>query len=274
MALSDWGKYLVFSTAAQLWNQDWISNYYTHGSTVGANLRGMVLARQPVKPQTNPFDEAITGRLRADSRALKQNARNVREAGSMVSTAASAVTAIKSALQEMEALATDVKNGDMAYSDSVKNTYNALRDKIIASIEKTQFNGIKMLDSAKWGTSQIDSNGNVYVQGLADGGFDVTFQALDKSGLGALDGTNLNAAGTLQTELDTLSGFLGDMETIGKIYSRRAEGLGYQASTLESQAIFLKQAADARRQEPTKSIEKIVLELLMRTSGTLINEEG
>ncbi|GAB1408889.1 flagellin [Desulfovibrionales bacterium] len=273
MALSDWGRYLVFSMATQLWSQDWIMNHYTHGSAAGKNLRDMVLARQPVKPLTNPFDEAITGRLRADSRALMQNARNVREAGAMVDMAASAVGSIKTALEEMQALAMAVDAGDMT-AGAAAGDYNALRDKITSIIKHTQFNGIHLLDDTAWGTDQIDTEGKVYVQGLVDGGFDVSLQKLPQSDLAHLSGAHLADPGDLQTELDALSGLVGDMDTLSKLYTKRADGLKHQATTLESQAEFLQQAVEARRQEPTKSIEDIVLEMLTRKSGTLMDEHG
>lgn len=273
MALSDWGRYLVFSMATQLWTQDWILNHYTHGSAAGKNLRDMVLARQPVKPLTNPFDEAITGRLRADSRSLMQNARNVRQASAMMSTAASAVNTIRSALEEMQDLAIAVDNGELSASTAAGD-YNALRDTITNIIKRTQFNGIKMLDVDAWGTGQIDADGAVYVQGLVDGGFDVVFQKPDKDGLANLSGANLADAGNRQTELSTLSGFISVMEALSKRYTNRADGLKHLATSLESQAKFLEQAVQVRRQEPTKSIEDIVLDMLTRTSGTIVNEQG
>ncbi len=102
MALSDLQKLFVVSTATQMWQQDLLMNAYFQGSAVGANLREMVLGRQPVKPLTNPFDEAITGRLRSDSAAIRRAGKNVQEASSMVGIAASAVGAIKGVLEHPE----------------------------------------------------------------------------------------------------------------------------------------------------------------------------
>ena len=84
MALSDLQKLFVVSTATRMWQQDLLMNAYFQGSAVGANLREMILGQQPVKPLTNPFDEAITGRLRSDSAAIRRAGQNVQEASSMV----------------------------------------------------------------------------------------------------------------------------------------------------------------------------------------------
>lgn len=277
MALSDLQKLFVVSTATQMWQQDLLMNVYFQGSSVGANLREMILGQQPVKPLTNPFDEAITGRLRSDSAAIRQAGKNVREASSMVGIAAGAVGTIKSTLEEMLSLAQQVKDGDLAYSADIATQYNALRDKVTGIIESTQYNGISLLDDTRWGTDQIDADGNVFIQSFAqgaDGGFDVTFQKLDATGLAALSGAALedNPAGSLQTELDTLSVHIGDMTTLEEVYSQREDGLNYQATALDSQADLLDQAVQARRQTPVLSLEEILIRLLMRDTGTLLDE--
>ena len=278
MALSDLQKLFVVSTATQMWQQDLLMNAYFQGSAVGANLREMVLGRQPVKPLTNPFDEAITGRLRSDSAAIRRAARNVQEASSMVGVAAEAVGTIKGILEEMQSLAQQVKDGDLTYSADVASQYNALRDSITPIIEGTYHNGIAVLDKAQWDTDQISADGKVHIQSLSSaaggGGFDVVFQEVDKTGLAALSGANLedDPAGSLEDELDTLSGHIADMENLEDIYGRREDGLTYQATALGSQSDLRDQAVEARRQTPTLSLEEILIRLLMRDTGTLVDE--
>ncbi len=278
MALSDLQKLFVVSTATQMWQQDLLMNAYFQGSAVGANLREMVLGRQPVKPLTNPFDEAITGRLRSDSAAIRRAGKNVQEASAMVGIAAGAVGTIKGVLEEMQSLAQQIKDGVLTYSADVANQYNSLRDSIAPIIEGTYHNGIAVLDKSQWGTDQISSDGKVHIQSIPStaggGGFDVVFQEMDEAGLAALDGGNLedDPAGSLQTELDSLSTHIGDMATLEEIYSQREDGLTYQATALDSQADLLDQAVDARRQTPTLSLEEILIRLLMRDTGTLMDE--
>jgi flagellin len=276
MALTDLQRLMVYDTANQLWQQDLLMSAYFQGSTVGANLRSMILGSQPVQPLTNPFDEAITGKLRADSATIRQNARNVSEAASMMGVATEAVGTIKSTLEEMQALAQKVDEGDLTYSTTVGDEYDALRGKIVSIVENTQYNGISLLDSRKWGTSQIDGDGNVHIQAFLDDGFDVTFHALDDEGWGDLQGTQLDedGGGNLEGQLLTLSTFIGDMTTVEDIYSNRQGGLEYQAAALENQADLMDQAVEARRQTPTLSLEQILLDLLSRDSGTIVDASG
>lgn len=278
MALTDLEKIFVYDTANQIWQQDLLMNSYFQGSSVGANLREMMLGRPAVKPLTNPYDEAITGRLRADSATIRQGARNVQESSSMVGIAAEAVGTIKTTLEEMENIAKQVKEGDLTYSSAVAEDYNALRDKIVGIVESTLYNGIALLDSSEWGTEQIDSKGNVHIQSNLSGnpkygGFNVTFKALDTIPWSTqLSGAALGNPTTLQTQLDRLSGYIGDMATQEELYTERQDGLTSQAVSLESQADLLDQAVEARRQTPTLSLEEILIRLLMRDTGTLLDE--
>ena len=283
MALSDLQRLVVYDTANQLWQQDMLMNAYFHGSSVGANLRSMILGRQPVQPLTNPFDEAITGKLRADSRTIRQNARNVKEGGAMMGIAKEAVSTIKGLLEEMEALAKSVQTkidegGTISQED--KDDYDALRERITSTIGATRYNNIALLDKSQWDTEQISADGEVHIQGFPDGGFDLTFRALDAANSdfawGNLTGENLDdsAGGDLENQLQTLSGYIGDMTLIEDIYTRRQDGLEYQAASLESQADLLDQAVEARRHVPTKSLEQILLDLLFRNSGRIVDETG
>ncbi|SMP67564.1 flagellin [Desulfonatronum zhilinae] len=281
MALSDLQRLVVYDTANQLWQQDMLMNAYFHGSSVGANLRSMILGRQPVQPLTNPFDEAITGKLRADSATIRQNARNVREAGSMMGIAKEAVSTIKGLLEEMEALAKKVKEekvSDPSYDTTDdQGDYEALRKRITGIIESTRYNNISLLDGSQWGTEQISADGKVHIQGFPDGGFDLTFRALDSDNSDFNWDTDLTGAkldADPDEQLITLSGYIGDMTLIEDIYSNRQDGLEYQAASLESQADLLDQAVEARRHVPTKSLEQILLDLLFRNSGRIVDETG
>ncbi|GAB6113172.1 flagellin [Desulfomicrobium salsuginis] len=274
MALTDLEKLFVYTTANQIWQQDLLMNAYFQGSSVGANLREMVLGRPAVKPLTNPYDQAITGRLRADSATIRQGARNVTEAASMVGIAAEAVGTIKSTLEDMQDIATKIKTGELVWNTTIRDEYNSLRDKITGIVQSTLYNGIALLDSTQWGTDQIDSGGAVHVQAFLSGGFDVTFKALDSPTppWSNLSGASLNNATGLQTELLELSELLGYVGTVEDIYTKRASGLNFQASSLESQADLLDQAVEARRQSPTLSLEEILVRLLLRDTGTLMDE--
>lgn len=275
MAITDLYRVLAYDTSMQMLQQDMLMNAYFHGSTVGANLRSMILGQQPVKPLTNPFDEAITGKMRSDSAVIRQNARNVKEAATMMGMAKEAVSTIKITLEEMEALAKKVDAGDISAA-SAQAEYNGLRVKIKSIVENTKYNNIALLDSTKWDTGQIDASGNVHIQSFLDGGFDVTFRPLDSLSWDSLDGTELDvgAGGDLQGQLTLLSGFITDMTTVEDIYSRRRDGLDYQAAGLESQADLLDQAVEARRHAPALSLEEILLRLLFRDSGTVMDSIG
>lgn len=294
MALSDLERSVLYNTHNYLWQQDMLINAYFHGSTVGANLREMMIGRPPVVPLTNPFDEAITGKMRSDSRAIRQNASNVQEGAQMMGIASEAVKTIKSTLEEMEALAKALKEqkdndetGSWEASDADKADYKAMKDKIESIINYTSYNNIPLLDGSQWPTGdQIDEDGNVFIKGLPgsdggkkDGGFNINFRNLDDLNWERLSSEHLkeddspeNEWENIEGQLGVLSNALGDINLIDDIYTRRKSGLEFQAASLESQADILDQAVEARRQTPTLSLEEIILRLLHQYTGSIIDE--
>ena len=270
MVLDAYQRYFIYDYSMDLLQQDMLTNAYFTGSAVGASLRDMVLARQPVQPLTQPYDEAITGTLRADAAAVAQNARNVAEAASMVGTAKTAVAQINDALSSMEDIIDKINAGELSASSSVVQAdYDALRDQITGIMESTDYNGIYMLDSTRWDTDQIDTNGRVYIQAYKDGGMYVTFHDLNAIDWSQLDGADL--ATDLSGQLALVESYSSDIATILDVYTGKQESLEYQATQLEAQSDLLTQAATARRQSST-SAEDALLSLLLSGSGTLLDE--
>ncbi len=254
-------------------------NHLFSGSKVGQDLRSMVLG-EPVRAQTftNPFEEAISGTLRADAGATRQAARNVGEAASMMGVARTSMSTIVDALQSMESIIEDIEAGNLeATSSVVQADYDALRDKITGVISFTDYNGIYMLDSAQWGTEQISSGGQVSIQSSKDGGFNISFHAVN-DGSTSTDWTDLSGAalvGDLATQksyVDDLKGWAGAVEDM---YQVKEDNLESQQVQLESQAQLLDSAAQMRKpSDPDYSLEKLLADLIIRETGTIYDTNG
>lgn len=273
MSIDKATQYLIYDTSLQLLQQDLLTNSLFQGGQVGRSLRDMVLSQQPVQPLTNPFDEAITGTLRADARAVGQNARNVTEAAALMGVAQTGTSGILSALGEMENIIERINNNELDETDaSVQDNFNDLRDKILGYIENTDYNGIFMLDSSQWGTEQIDSDGDVFIQAFKNGGFDIRFEAVDGLNFGGLSGASLETDLAGQSAL--VESLQSSMGAIDDAYSSRQTSLEFQAASLENQSSILDQAVEARRQTPTISTEDLLLNLVLRDSGNLVDSSG
>lgn len=278
MALSNFERYFIYDTSLRLLEQDLLTNAYFMGSGTAASLRDMVLARQPVQSLTNPFDEAITGTLRADARTTMQNARNVKEAAKMMGVAFDATAQIYSALGDMKDIIDKLDEGTLTWDDTVKADYNSLRDQVKALVSNTDYNGIYILDGSKWGTEQIDSKGRVYIQAYNDGGFDLNFHDLDAINWDSLvadvgGGNNLGNATYRASQETILDGFMNQTQSIRDLYESREASLEFQSARLASQSDLLEQAANARRTTPTKlNPEQILLDLILSATGSLVNE--
>ncbi len=281
MALTDIEKNFLANYSQQLLQQDMLTNQLFGGSSVASNLRSMVLGG-PVKATTftQPFEEAISGQLRGDAGAVRQASRNVGEASSMMGVARTEMAVIVDALEDMEDIIDKINEGELDGSSAVvQSDYNSLRDKITGTISGADFNGIAVLDSTQWDTSQIDANGNVFIQSSKDGGFNITFHSVDDPSSGTnwtdLAGADLAAVGTRATQLGYVQSLKSEMDSILSMYKSKEDSLQSQETALQSQAQILDGAAQLRKpSDPNYSLEKLLADLIARTTGTLVDNSG
>lgn len=281
MALTDLEKAFIYDYSSRLLERDMLTNQLFAGSAVGQNLRSLVLG-EPVRAATftNPFEEAISGTLRADAGATRQAARNVGEAASMMGVARTGMATISTALSDMEDIIDKINSGELDGSSSVvQSDYNALRDKVLGTISGTDYNGIAMLDSDQWGTSQIDADGKVFIQSDKSGGFNISFHAVDTPASGVnwsdLSGAALGDAGTRATQLGYVQTLASEMNSIQSMYQSKEDSLQSQELALQSQAQILDNAAQLRKpSDPDYSLEKLLADLIARDSGTIFDGTG
>jgi len=103
---------------------------------------------------------AISERLKAQVKGIGQAQRNVQDAVSVVQTAEGALNEVHSMLQRTRELAVQFKNGSLSESDktSIQSEVNQLASEVSQIGEDTEFNGIKLLNSASTITFQVGAN--------------------------------------------------------------------------------------------------------------------
>lgn len=279
MALTDIEKSMLYNYSQQLLEQDMLTNQLFGGSKVGQDLRSMVLG-EPVRAETftNPFEEAITGTLRADAGATRQASRNVGEGAAMMGLAKSSMATINDTLGEMSDMIADIEAGNLDPTSSVvQDNYNDLRDKITGLISSTDYNGIYFLDKSQWGNEQISSAGKVHVQSNQGDGFNMNFIDVS-SGTGSVAWSDLSGA-ALDGQLATQKGYVDSLSSwassIEDMYGSRAGALDSQQFQLESQAQLLDSAVQMRKpSDPNYSLEKLLADLIVRNTGTLVDSSG
>lgn len=279
MALNDIERSLLYDYSQQLLTQDMLTNQLFAGSKVGQDLRSLVLGG-PVRAQTftNPFEEAISGTLRADADSTRQAGRNVGEAASMMGIARSSMATIVDTLGEMEDMIADIEAGTLNPASSVvQDDFDDLRDKITGLISSTDYNGIYFLDSSQWGTEQISSSGGVHIQSDDGDGFNINFNAVD-TGSGSVDWADLSGA-DLNLSLSTQKSYVDNLKqwasSIEGIYENKEDALASEQIQLEGQAQLLDSAAQMRKpSDPDYSLEKLLADLIIRETGTLFDTSG
>ncbi|BCS87095.1 flagellin [Pseudodesulfovibrio sediminis] len=281
MALSDIEKNFIYSYSSQLLQQDMLTNQLFGSSKVGQDLRSLVLGEQRrATVFTNPFEQAISGTLRADADTTRQASRNVGEAAAMMGVAYTQMATINDALNDMEDIIDQIDSGELdGTSAVVQADYTALRDKITGAISNADYNGIAVLDSSQWDTNQIDADGNVYIQSSGSGGFNITFHSVDDPSNGVnwsdLDGAALGVDGTRATQLGYVQSLQSEMSAIMELYDGKVDSLQSQETSLQGQAQLLDQAAQARMpSDPDYSLEKLLADLILKNTGTLVDSSG
>lgn len=273
----------IVDYSLQLLQQDMLTNSLFMGSTTGKSLRDMVLAESAVPNRTNPTAMALSGRLRADAGTLRQASKNVSEAQGIMDTASSAVGSIKTILDSMKGIADKVAAGTMTTADA-KPLYTSLRDEMRGIITATSYNGIALLDGSAWsGDSRLTTSGSgnsltgsVHIQSGNDG---FSLSLLDmKSDLynafddGTADLANAAAAAATAARLSTSA---TSVSGVADIYTSRASSLAGHSAALAKQAEFMDAAAKTREKgNDNRSTEELLLDLILRNSGTVVDEDG
>jgi flagellin len=103
---------------------------------------------------------AISERLRAQVRGIGQAQRNAQDAVSLVQTAEGSLDEVHSMLQRVRELAVQYKNGSLSEADrtSIQSEINQLASEVERIGTSSEFNGIKLLNSASTVTFQVGAN--------------------------------------------------------------------------------------------------------------------
>ena len=103
---------------------------------------------------------AISESLRAQVKGIGQAQRNAQDAVSLVQTAEGSLDEVHSMLQRARELAVQYKNGSLSESDqkSIQSEINQLASEVERIGTSTEFNGIKLLNSAATVTFQVGAN--------------------------------------------------------------------------------------------------------------------
>jgi flagellin len=185
---------------------------------------------------------AVRELMRADISVLRQGARNAQDAISMLQTAEGALQVVDEAVIRMKELAEQAATGSYSTKQrEIMNTeFQQMADEIERIANSTEFNGIKMLDSASgtvtihFGTGNTDDVDNITVNTV-----DVT-----KEGLG-IDDLTIASQASAQAALTTLGDAIEAKDSARAAFGYTINRLESTVSVLEIQAENL-MAAESR----------------------------
>ena len=154
---------------------------------------------------------AISEQMRSKINGLNQATANAQDAVGLIQTAEGALTETHSMLQRMVTLATQSANGtyNSTARSAIQKEVTALDEEIKRIAQKTDYNGIKPLESAGSGLMQVGPT--------ADERLTISYLKMDSSALG-VNGLSVstvskaNSAITkINTAINTVSGYRADL---------------------------------------------------------------
>jgi flagellin len=236
----------------------------------------------------NMLGAALGGRLRGDAAMLRQASANVSEAQSMMSMAATAAGNIAGQIKEAQKLAeaylalpATIPQDDPARTAILKQ-YQAISDNIDSIIKNTTYNGMSLLNGGAWlngderlTVTQVGSGtplaASVHIQ-AGESGFPLTFSDM------SADFNNIARIAEFASPdavRDELSKLQKSAQNLADMYAGRAGSLQSQAASLKSQATILTEAAAQRAKTSAPvSTENLLLNLILRDSGSIFSGQG
>ncbi|MFJ4996816.1 flagellin [Microbacterium sp. NPDC088619] len=207
---------------------------------------------------------AISEGLRSQVNGLNVAARNAQDGISVIQTAEGALTEVHSILQRVRDLAvqagSDSNNADSR--DAIKTEINTLGEELTRVAASTNFNGIKLLDSASTLTFQVGAGSEAAEDQIA-----VTLT--DFSGLGAtISGLTVDSAATALASIATI-----DTEITG-VSSARA-GLGAVQNRFESTINSLQVSAENLAAAKSRIADTdMAAEMVKYTASNILQQAG
>lgn len=242
----------------------------------GLSLTDFILGRsQPKKRSgTDIMNDALSGLMRSDAAGLRQGSKNLDHAKALMQTGAAALKDISASTGRMREIVSSLTGmADGAEKDALKAEYLSLSGKITSSIEGTRFNGINVLDGTDWASYEsITLNGETGKLSLHAGGAPGELTLYDlKTYKNAFTAADLLDDTTLGVTASSLEQFSGLVERMTESYEARAALLGSESASLQRRADILDEATGRAKPGDEGSLRDILVDILMRDSGSVLD---
>lgn len=221
--------------------------------------------------------EALTGRIRSDSRVLRQASANLQEGAAIAGMAGAATTSMLASLEKMRELALERVTSGVNAPGAV-STYNDLAAGVKGTIRSTNYNGISLMDGGGWSdderlrvagdgkSASLDIQAGRTARPLTLTDFSDLLNGLD-NGSAALEGSTADA----QAVADSLSEIISTIKLQDKSYAYMADSFASDAKRMDRQSELLGKAAE--RNIPGKRKETVngPLSMLLSDQGKIVD---
>lgn len=252
----------------------------------GGSLESGVLSPLPPGQGTGREKAAIalTGRIRSDAAVLRQSAKNASEGAAMASIIKESALSLGKTLSEMQTVVQSYKSGQMSGPEA-QELFVSLARNVSAAVSGARYNGISLMDKAGWDDERVTDSGSTATISIQMGSAS-SFSLHDLSPLKNMETLILadeQAADNLSALAESLSKSIGTVSTLASGYEALAGSYASQANALDNQAEILtrtaaravfeagRSPADVAGPDPEKTFNVLLLDMLLRDSGKVVD---
>ncbi|CAK7002296.1 MAG: hypothetical protein DELT_00079 [Desulfovibrio sp.] len=265
--------------------QQFLVQALANGGSLDSAMQTMLLGSSSGTSGKEKSATALTGRIRSDAATLRQGAKNASEGAAMASIINESALSIGETLSEMQTLVQAYQSGQLSDGEA-QTAFTSLARNLSATVSGAQYNGISLMDADGWNDERLTVNGSTATLSIQMGASATTFSLHDLSSLKNLESvvlTDEKTADGLLSLTETLSKSLSTASTIASGYQALAGSYTSQAKAMESQAEILSKTAeravseagkhpsDIAAPDTEKTINTILMDMLLRDSGKLVD---
>jgi flagellin-like hook-associated protein FlgL len=244
------------------------------GQISGISLNEFILGKPaPARSGRAMMNDALTGLMRSDAAMLHQASKNMGEGEVVSRLAGEGVQSVHEKISRMRDIAVQVQTSGAATLEQ-EDEFEALAAQVTATVENTDYNGIKLLDGGAWkGDSDnggVFNNGNTGTLYLQAGRSPVELTLYNLDYLKGFSDSDLGTS-ALNATVATLDAARQSLAGMRESYAARAGLYASEAASYERQAGILDEATGKAVPGDEQSLKDALLNILLREQGMLIN---
>jgi len=233
-----------------------LNNLYAHNNQISKSMERLSTGYRINRAADDAAGLAISENMRFQINGLNQASRNIQDGISLIQTAEGAISEIHAMIQRMGVLANQSANGTYSDSDRAKLQleFAQLKEEIIGIADKSNFNGIKLLN----GELTLPGQGLIIQAGSGADDHIIFDMPNILDAVAGITGLDISTAAGASAALDALKGTVDDVSTGRAKLGAYQNRLEHRYNSVVNMSINLS-AAESRIRDADMAEEMMLL---------------